>query len=434
MNAICLVVDRLHAGYLGAYGNTWIDTPNIDRLASQSAVFDQALVDSPQLERLYRSYWQGWHALCPPSGSRPGLAALLRSAGVATTLLTDDPQVARHPLADEFDELVEIDPPWQPKTADNLEQSHFGRSFVETIDWLQRARGPFLLWCHLGSLGTTWDAPVRFREAYQEPGDPPPPDGADVPEQMLPADYDPDQLLGVAQSYAGQVTMFDACLGAMIEYFDSLPDSDETLLALISPRGFPLGEHRRVGPCDNALFGELVHVPWMLRFPQPCSPFRSQALIEPADLWATLLEFWGVESVSPTAASVLPIVHGTADSLRDRLCIAGSGSERAIRTPAWYLRTHLPSPKGRGAGGEGSESEEDGDVEQALAKQETGPCTAAELYAKPDDRWEANDVANRCRDVVEELQQVLSQYEQALPAGQIRDLPPISDVLRNGLG
>ena len=27
MNAICLVVDRLHAGYLGAYGNAWIDTP-----------------------------------------------------------------------------------------------------------------------------------------------------------------------------------------------------------------------------------------------------------------------------------------------------------------------------------------------------------------------------------------------------------------------
>ena len=37
---------------------------------------------------------------------------------------------------------------------------------------------------------------------------------------------------------------------------------------LISPRGFPLGEHWRVGPCDDALFGELVHVPWMMQFPR----------------------------------------------------------------------------------------------------------------------------------------------------------------------
>ena len=65
MNAICLVFDRLHVGYLGPYGNSWIETPAWNRLASQSMVFDQALIDSPDLQRLYRSYWQGWHAMCP---------------------------------------------------------------------------------------------------------------------------------------------------------------------------------------------------------------------------------------------------------------------------------------------------------------------------------------------------------------------------------
>ena len=42
MNAICLVIDRLHAGYVGAYGNTWIETPAMNRLASQSFLLDQA--------------------------------------------------------------------------------------------------------------------------------------------------------------------------------------------------------------------------------------------------------------------------------------------------------------------------------------------------------------------------------------------------------
>ena len=250
------------------YGNSWIETPALDRLASQSVVFDQALIDSPQLERLYRSYWQGWHAMCPPPPeSRPTLAALLRQSGVTTALLTDEPQVARHPLAVDFDEVVEIDPPWQPQSAGEIHETHFAQCFVEIIDWLEAARGPFLLWCHLGGLGTTWDAPLRFRRAYREQGDPPPPAAADVPDRMLPADYDPDELLGYTQSYAGQVTMLDTCLGAMFEFLDGLPVGEETLLTLISARGFPLGEHRRVGPCDDALFGELVHVPWMVRLP-----------------------------------------------------------------------------------------------------------------------------------------------------------------------
>ena len=264
MNAICLVFDRLHAGYLGAYGNSWIETPSFDRLASQSFVFDRALVDSPELPLLYRSYWQGWHALCPAAlESRPSLAALLGQAGVTTVLLSDEPQVVRHPLAAEFDAIVEIDPPWQARNATAVEQTHFGRCFAEIIDWLESARGSFLLWCHLGGLGTTWDAPLRFRQAYCEQGDPPPPEAADVPERMLPPQYDPDELLGVMQSYCGQVTLLDTCLGAFLDFFYGLPISGETLLTVTSARGFPLGEHGRVGPCDGALFGETVQVPWL---------------------------------------------------------------------------------------------------------------------------------------------------------------------------
>ena len=104
------------------------------------------------------------------------------------------------------------------KTRTAVEQTHFGRCFAEIIDWLESAQGSFLLWCHLGGLGTTWDAPLRFRQAYCEQGDPPPPEAADVPERMLPPQYDPDELLGVMQSYCGQVTLLDTCLGAVLGF------------------------------------------------------------------------------------------------------------------------------------------------------------------------------------------------------------------------
>jgi hypothetical protein len=251
-------------------------------------------------------------------------------------------------------------------------------------------------------LGATWDAPLPLRQSYCEPGDPPPPESADVPDRTLPADHDPDELLGVVQSYAGQMSLLDTCLDAFLGFLDGLPAYREMLLAVISARGFPLGEHGRVGPCDAALFGELVQVPWMMRLPDGAgAAARSQALAEPSDLWATLLDWWGLGSAaaSPTAETLLPLVRQEVPLRRDRLCVVGHGAQRAIRTPAWYLR----------AGGQ------------------------PQLYAKPDDRWEINDVVSRCPDIVEQLQTALTQYELALPAGRIAELPPLTGALVNGL-
>jgi hypothetical protein len=79
--------------------------------------------------------------------------------------------------------------------------------------------------------------------------------------------------------------------------------------------------------------------------------------------------------------------------------MAGLKGERAIRTPAWFLR----------AAGDG------------------------ELFVKPDDLFEVNDVANRCLEVVEGLQQARVHYEQSLHSGSLADLPPLEDVLRDGM-
>ena len=110
-----------------------------------------------------------------------------------------------------------------------------------------------MLWCHLAGLGLCWDAPLEFRRAYWEPGDPQPPTSADVPEKMLPQDHDPDEVWGLCQAYAGQVSLLDTCLGALLEFLQGAAAGSETLLVLTSPRGFSLGEQRRIGPCDEAL-------------------------------------------------------------------------------------------------------------------------------------------------------------------------------------
>nr|NIR02469.1 sulfatase-like hydrolase/transferase [Gemmatimonadales bacterium] len=39
MNLIVIVSDTFRWDYLGAYGNDWIETPHLDKLASESAIF-----------------------------------------------------------------------------------------------------------------------------------------------------------------------------------------------------------------------------------------------------------------------------------------------------------------------------------------------------------------------------------------------------------
>ncbi len=325
--------------------------------------------------------------------------------------------VAENPLAQSFDEQIEIDPKPLDDGAASVEQTHAAECFARIIDWVEAARGPFFLWCHLAGLGGSWDAPYGFRERYAEEGDPPPPAMVRPPSLVLEENYDPDTLLGITQSYAGQVTLLDTCIGALVDFVTEGRLAEDTLLAITSPRGYPLGEHRRVGPCPTntggeALHGELLHVPLMIRFPTSVdkeglgTAQRSQALVTPADLGPTLLDLCGqfpsnaaADGQQTTARSLLPLVRGESESLRDRICIAGEDDARGIRVPAWYLRM------------------QDGDS----------------LYTKPDDRWEFNDVADRCGEVVESLHKVADEFEQNVQSEEPGELSELDDVLVQGL-
>jgi hypothetical protein len=404
-NALIIVVDRLHAGFIGAYGNSWIATPELNRLAADGFLCERAMIDSPRLELLYQSYWQGVHALAHDPVERSafslepsGLAADLNAAGYNSVLLSDDPTLDEHPLAAGFGEFELLEMPAagpDDLTADTIDDTQLARFFAVAAERFAELESPFVCWLHVGSLGRTWDAPREFRDQYADEDDPPLPDAADVPNMFLPLDADPDLLLGFTHSYAGQVSLLDACVGSLLDSFVGHPAAANTLVALIGARGFPLGEHGRVGPCDNALYGELTHVPFLLKLPDGVGASdRTQALVQPADFYATLAEWCGLPAPPQhsiaSGRSLLPLIRLEADKLRDR-AVAAAGDERALTTEHWSMRC---SP-----------------ADEASSE------PRCELFAKPDDRFEVNEVADRCTDEVAQLQQALADFEQACRDG-----------------
>src|SRR5262245_46608938 len=92
MKAIVLILRGCPVGWLGAYGNEWVVTPHLDRLASESVVFDRHISDCPEPAAAGRA-WLGVGV-----GENASLLPKFRGAGVRTLLVR-----ANHPDNDSPD-------------------------------------------------------------------------------------------------------------------------------------------------------------------------------------------------------------------------------------------------------------------------------------------------------------------------------------------
>jgi arylsulfatase A-like enzyme len=281
--------------------------------------------------------------------------------------------------------------------------------FAAAAHFLESARKPFFLWLHARGMEGAWDAPYDFRAEYADDDEADPPRIVEPPSRKLAAGDDPDELWGLCQAYAGQVTLVDECLGALWEQLDATGLADETVLVVLGARGFPLGRNGRLGDVDQALYGELVQMPWLMRFPDRLgAPARTQSLVQPSDLMPTLCAVAGIPAEANSAGrDLMPLVRNDVTTTREGICLVGRNGERAFRTPAWHLR--IP------------------------ATNASGEETPLELYTKPDDRWEINDVAGRCADTVAAMRAAHDALAERLTSGQASDLPPLDESLTNDL-
>jgi arylsulfatase A-like enzyme len=294
-----------------------------------------------------------------------------------------------------------------------VEQTEVAQFFAAAMQVLERPQEPFFLWLHSRGMGAAWDAPYEFREQYAEEEEREPPRIVEPPCRYLSEADDPDEIWGICQAYAGQVSLVDECLGGLLEMLDAEQLTADTALVVLGARGFPLGRNGRLGGVDQALHGELIQTPWIVRLPDAIGAMaRSRALAQPCDLMTTLLELGGLRTSGVedrlVSRSLLPMIRDDATWQRDRICLASGGGELGLRTPAWYLR--LPAPR---------------------STPEESPVS--ELYVKPDDRWDVNDVASRCPEVVAAMRAAHDESASTLALGQGGEWPSLDELLANDL-
>ena len=434
MNTIVVIANGLHCGYLGCYGNEWVHTPCFDRFASQAVVFDQCFVECPQPAAVHRSWWTGRYARpsapefdCLPSDNALGV---LRHSGVRTGLVTDHrllgdafarAESSTGMLGRWFRKLRGLSPrfgfsdvEWVSGNDSEAEEASSLARVVETgLGWLRRSSGdsPFLLWLECSDPYGPWKPPRKYRELYRDADDEPSRVVSGPISGIVGETVSEEELESLRRTYAAAVTFVDTWLGRFFDQLEAEGYLDKALVVVHSGHGVALGEHDTVGYAPARVLEENTHVPLLVRLPGgQRGGVRSQALVQSPDVAATLWDALGqsAESAIPRfhGGSLLALARGEAAKLRDyAVSWARGATPEGAPFEEWSLRTHgwhlvLPIFE----------------ADEAVPRRR-------QLFVKPEDRWDHNDVADQHAAAADQLELAVRRFEAAVDQGGIDALP-----------
>jgi arylsulfatase A-like enzyme len=431
MRILLLNLPGLNLRFLGCYGNNWTDTGTLDRLATESVVFDQHYADTlgewpSGSTGLYRFSWR-----CP--GLPPAttdLASVLQHHRLTMQRIVAPAVVA--PLDERLGQLQ--------------------RTIPKAVEQLARA-GNGLVWVDFPSLAPPWSVADDFLMQYfphdvieealpaeheeevefaedtdencEEPIEGTPLGDKDGPnleqeeseveaeaEELTsllapPVDVDPadgQTLERVQLTYAAVIASVDHYLGRLFDQLRQRQLFADVVLVVTADRGLSLGEHGLVGDNRLSLHEEMIHLPLLIRFPDAAFACkRISGLTQPVDLFATVLDLLNLPIPSCHSRSLLPLIRGESHQHRAYFCAGRSVGESetwALGTAAWRLL--VPN------------SDSDGTA-----------AREPQLYVKPDDRWEVNNLRAQHLELAEQLETTLRAIADAVHQPGSFNLPPL---------
>lgn len=382
-NLLFLWTDEQRADTMAVYGNKAIKTPCLNKLASESAVFEHAYVSQPVCTPSRATVMTGlWpHQSSCMSNNIPlpadtrCLPELLNDASYRTAYMgkwhLGDEAFAQHG----FQEWVSIEDGYRKyyKAGASTEKSsyweflnelgyppdsdgyysrgfaarlpieHCKPKFLETraVDFLTRhARDPFVLYVnflephmpYFGPLNELHDAatlamPANFNDPLEE----------DEPlrYRLLRQKYiekgaenqDLHQESGwrrLLANYYGLVAQVDRSVGAILEALERLHLAEDTIVVYTSDHGDMMGSHKMLA--KTVMYEESIRVPWLMRIPGMKQGRVFKGRYSQIDLVPTVLSLMGSESADLPGRSLVPMLEGKERIQRD-VFIQWNGAE-----------------------------------------------------------------------------------------------------------
>jgi arylsulfatase A-like enzyme len=374
MNVIFILSDSLNRHFLSIYGNTWVKTPNIERLAKRSVIFEQHYTGSAPCMPARRDIWTGciefpWRGWGPREHFDEHIALLCRTKGIPTQMFTDHYhywEIGGTGYHTEFDgcEMIrghECDY-WacepclrdRNKLSFHGQRNHFQQYIMNSsrfkteedfpspktlslaAEWLDRNAKytPFFLAIECFDPHEPFHVPEPYYTMYGQPVE-----GETYWPSYGRADrYSPEIIERIRQLYAGKVTMFDRWLGQVLDRIDRYNLWDNTVIIFTADHGHYLGEHGLVGKPYANPWNTLFHIPLLIHFPGAPEGIRTSALSTAVDIFATIADALELSLRKMCHGhSLLPVVKGECKSVRDSVMMGYWGRSVAFTDGQYKL-------------------------------------------------------------------------------------------------
>ena len=267
-NIILITLDSTRADRMGFLGSRARLTPNLDSLARQSMVFEQAYSQAPLTVVSHATILSGTYPQTHRAsefGPRlapalPFVPDLLHARGYHTAAFVGsivlDPKNGFAPGFDRGFGVYDagFHPPERGQSRSTSVERPAAQVVARAMTWLaHNTQGPFFLWVHLNG---------------------------------------PQAASGA--SYNAAVAATDAAVGRLVAALRASKLYDDALIVIAADHGESLGAHGEEGH-GIFLYDETVHVPLLLKLPQNKNagkPVRARARL--VDIAPTLLEIAGI--------------------------------------------------------------------------------------------------------------------------------------------
>jgi arylsulfatase A-like enzyme len=351
MKAIFILMDSLNRDYLAAYGNTWVKTPNLDRLARNSIVFDNHFIGSAPCMPARRDILTGrlnflereWSGLEPFDVPFP---KLLKAAGVFSHMETDhyhyfhvggenyhmpfdtwafhrgqeyDGYISRVMSLEEPEHLGEWSASYEKNRSSFKTDADYStpKTFSGATQWLRANQGSdnYFLWVEAFDPHEPFDCPKEFTDQYEDRWEGPHYNwsGYERVEEHSEATAHLQKL------YASTLTMADKWLGKLLDEVERQNGFDDTLIILTTDHGHMLGERGRTGKRRWHAWNELAHIPLFVHLPGSLhAGERRSQLTQNIDIMPTLMDFFSSPFDAPiNGVSWTDILHKNAPSKKE---------------------------------------------------------------------------------------------------------------------